>query len=87
MGPRFPSDRYRTTGSGQNWALVVPSLDLVMTFNGRTPQSSAASIDTMSLNKLFAAVTDRYVAGDGTICNDGYPPPPPPTSNTPPTAA
>jgi CubicO group peptidase (beta-lactamase class C family) len=66
-GNKFPSDMYRTTGSGQNWALVVPSLDLVLTFNGRTPKSFAAAIDTTSLNKLFAAVTERYVACDGTV--------------------
>ena len=70
-GPKFPRDMYRTTGSGQNWALVVPSLDLVMTFSGRTPKSYATAIDTTSLNKLFAAVTERYVACDGTVFNAG----------------
>ena len=65
--------------------LVVPSLDMVLTFTGRTPKSLANAIDTVSLKKLFAAVTDRYVACDGTVINDN--PPPPPPSNSPPSAA
>ena len=81
-GNKFPSDMYRTTGSGQNWALVVPSLDLVLTFNGRTPKSQATAIDSTSLNRLFAAVTERYVGCDGTVFNDA-----PPPSNAPPSAA
>jgi PKD repeat protein len=81
-GNKFPSDMYRTAGSGQNWALVVPSLDLVLTFTGRTPTSYATAIDTTSLNKLFAAVTERYVACDGTVFNDT-----PPPSNAPPSAS
>jgi PKD repeat protein/CubicO group peptidase (beta-lactamase class C family) len=84
-GNKFPSDMYRTTGSGQNWVLVVPSLDMVLTFTGRTPKSLANAIDTLSLKKLFAAVTDRYVACDGTVINAN--PPPPPPSNSPPSAA
>ena len=69
-GAKYPSDMYRTTGSGQNWALVVPSLDLVVTFDGRTPATLAAQVDTASLSRLFAAVTERYVACDGTIVHD-----------------
>ena len=80
-GAKYPSDMYRTTGSGQNWALVVPSLDLLLTFNGRTPKTQATPIEINSLAKLFAAVTERYVACDGTIVPDD-----PPPSNTPPTA-
>ena len=72
---------YRTTGSGQNWALVVPSLDLLLTFNGRTPKTQATSIEINSLAKLFAAVTERYVACDGTVVNET-----PPPSNDPPSA-
>jgi CubicO group peptidase (beta-lactamase class C family) len=81
-GSKYPSDMYRTTGSGQNWVLVVPSLDLVVTFNGRTPSALAAEIESVSLTRLFAAVTDRYVACDGTVFNDT-----PPTGNTPPAAS
>jgi len=81
-GNKYPSDLYRTTGSGQNWVLVVPSLDLILAFNGRTPSSRATEIDTTSLKKLFAAVTERYVACDGTVFNDT-----PPPSNTPPVAS
>jgi CubicO group peptidase (beta-lactamase class C family) len=81
-GNKFPADMYRTTGSGQNWALVVPSLDLVLTFNGRTPTSRSADIDTTSLNLLFAAVTEPYVTCDGTVVNDT-----PPPSNAPPSAS
>jgi CubicO group peptidase (beta-lactamase class C family) len=79
-GAKYPADMYRTTGSGQNWALVVPSLDLLLTFNGRTPSALATEIEVSSLEKLFAAVTARYVACDGTIVNDT-------PSNQPPAAA
>jgi hypothetical protein len=60
---------YRTTGSGQNWVLVVPSLDLLLTYNGRTPASRKAEIDRESLKRLFAAVTQRYVTCDGRVVN------------------
>jgi beta-lactamase family protein len=70
-GAKYPADLYRTTGSGQNWVLVVPSLDLLLTFNGRTPASRKAEIDRESLKRLFAAVTERYVACDGTVINGG----------------
>ena len=51
--------------------LVVPSLDLLLTFNGRTPDSKRAEVDRESLERLFAAVTERYVACDGTVVNGG----------------
>lgn len=70
-GAKYPADMYRTTGSGLNWILVVPSLDLLLTFNGRTPKSKADEVDRVSLQRLFAAVTERYVACDGTIVNGG----------------
>jgi PKD repeat protein len=73
-GSKYPADLYRTTGSGQNWVVVVPSLDLVATFNGRTPNSLAAEVDSASLSRLFAAVTEPYVACDGTLVNDDIPP-------------
>ena len=69
-GARYPADMYRTAGSGQNWALVVPSLDMMLTFNGRTPGRLAAEIEVNTLEKLFAAVTERYVACDGTVVNE-----------------
>lgn len=69
-GARYPADMYRTAGSGQNWALVVPSLDMMLTFNGRTPGRMAAEIEVGSLERLFAAVTERYVACDGSVVND-----------------
>jgi CubicO group peptidase (beta-lactamase class C family) len=68
-GAKYPADLYRTTGSGENWVLVVPSLDLILSFNGRTPRSKRAEIDRESLQRLFAAVTERYVACDGTVVN------------------
>ena len=70
-GAKYPADLYRTSGSGQNWVLVVPSLDLLLTYNGRTPASRKAEIDRESLKRLFAAVDERYVACDGTVVNDG----------------
>jgi hypothetical protein len=51
--------------------LVVPSLDLLLTYNGRTPASRKAEIDRESLKRLFAAVDERYVACDGTVVSDG----------------
>ena len=69
-GSKYPKDLYRTTGSGLNWVLVVPSLDLLLTFNGRTPASKKAEVDRVSLDRLFAAVKERYVACDGTVMND-----------------
>ena len=68
-GKKYPADLYRTTGSGLNWVLVVPSLDLLLSFNGRTPESKRAEVDRVSLERLFAAVTERYVACDGSIVN------------------
>jgi hypothetical protein len=68
-GAKYPADLYRTTGSGMNWVLAVPSLDLLLTFNGRTPSSKGAEVDRVSLERLFAAVTERYVACDGTVVN------------------
>ncbi|HUR95870.1 MAG TPA: serine hydrolase [Gemmatimonadales bacterium] len=70
-GAKYPADLYRTTGSGLNWILVAPSLDLVVTFSGRTPESRRAEVDRESLQRLFAAVTTRYVACDGTVMNGG----------------
>ena len=70
-GRDYPADLYRTTGSGQNWVLVVPSLDLLLTYNGRTPASRKAEIDRVSLERLFAAVTERYVTCDGRVVNGG----------------
>ena len=40
-GTQYPADLYRTTGSGQNWVLVVPSLDLLLSYNGRTGLAQA----------------------------------------------
>ena len=70
-GAKYPADLYRTTGSGQNWVLVVPSLDLLLTYNGRTPASRKAEIDRESLRRLFGAVLERYVACDGSVVNGG----------------
>lgn len=70
-GAKYPADLYRTTGSGQNWVLVVPSLDLLLTYNGRTPASRKAAIDRESLARLFASVRERYVACDGSVVNGG----------------
>lgn len=70
-GAKYPADMYRTIGSGQNWVLVVPSLDLLLTFNGRTPKSKAAEVDREAPARLFQAITQRYLACDGTTVNGG----------------
>ena len=68
-GTQYPPDLYRTTGSGQNWVPVVPSLDLLLTFNGRTPASRKLEIEQQSLARLFASVTEPYLSCDGTLVN------------------
>jgi hypothetical protein len=40
-------------------------------FNGCTPASKREEIDRTSLERLFGAVTERYVACDGTVVNGG----------------
>ena len=52
-------------------AVRLPSLDLLLTFNGRTPRSKSAEVERESLKRLFAAVTERYVACNGTVVNGG----------------
>jgi CubicO group peptidase (beta-lactamase class C family) len=68
-GSQYPKDMYRTVGSGLNWVLVVPSLDLIATLNGRTPNSLANTVGEAFLQKLFAAVTQEYVTCDGRVVN------------------
>jgi CubicO group peptidase (beta-lactamase class C family) len=72
-GAAYPTDLYSTIGSGFNRAIIVPSLDLVFTFNGRTPSAIQAEVTRNLLQKLFASVTDRYVTCDGRVINN--PPP------------
>jgi CubicO group peptidase (beta-lactamase class C family) len=68
-GRQYPKDLYRTVGSGLNWTLVVPSLDLIATLNGRTPNSLTDEVTEKFLEKLFAAVTQPYVTCDGRTIN------------------
>ena len=59
----------RTVGSGLNWTLIVPSLDLVATLNGRTPNSMNDAVSAAFTQNLFAAVTQEYVTCDGQVVN------------------
>jgi CubicO group peptidase (beta-lactamase class C family) len=68
-GRQYPKDLYRTVGSGLNWTLIVPSLDLIATLNGRTPNSLTDEVTKKFLEKLFAAVTQPYVTCDGRTIN------------------
>jgi hypothetical protein len=68
-GNQYPKDMYRIVGSGVNLAWVVPSLDLVATFNGRTPNKLRDEVSRTFLQKLFASVTDQYVTCDGRVIN------------------
>jgi CubicO group peptidase (beta-lactamase class C family) len=69
-GPAYPADMYLTTGSGINRMVIVPSLDLVATINGRLKWSKNAEVTRNYLVKLFAAVRDQYVTCDGRVVNE-----------------
>jgi CubicO group peptidase (beta-lactamase class C family) len=68
-GSQYPKDVYRIVGSGVNLALVVPSLDLLVTLNGRTPSSLRDEVTGILLQKLFAAVTQQYQTCNGQTIN------------------
>jgi hypothetical protein len=68
-GNQYPKDMYRIVGSGVNLAWIVPSLDLVATYNGRTPNKLRDEVSRTFLQKLFASVTDQYVSCDGRVMN------------------
>jgi CubicO group peptidase (beta-lactamase class C family) len=68
-GAQYPKDLYRLVGSGVNLAFVVPSLDLVATLNGRTPNNLRDEVTRKFLEKLFASVTQQYVTCDGRTVN------------------
>jgi CubicO group peptidase (beta-lactamase class C family) len=68
-GKQYPKDMYRIIGSGVNIAFVVPSLDLVATLNGRTPNSLRDEVTGTFLQKLFASVTQQYITCDGRVVN------------------
>jgi len=69
FGPQYPKDLYRIVGSGVNLGFVVPSLDLVATFNGRTPTSMRDEVTAKFLQYLFAGVKQTYVTCDGRTIN------------------
>jgi CubicO group peptidase (beta-lactamase class C family) len=66
-GAAYPKDMCLTAGSGINKMVVVPSLDLVATINGRLRTSMDAEVTRNFLAKLFAAVTGSYVTCDGRL--------------------
>lgn len=68
-GKQYPKDMYRLTGSGINIAFIVPSLDLVATLNGRTPNALRNEVTANFLQKLFASVTQQYLTCDGRMVN------------------
>ena len=68
-GAQYPKDMYRIIGSGINIAFVVPSLDLVATLNGRTPNALRSEVTAEFLRRLFASVTQTYVGCDGRVVN------------------
>jgi CubicO group peptidase (beta-lactamase class C family) len=68
-GAAYPKDMYRIIGSGVNLAFVIPSLDLVATLNGRTPNSLRNQVTDEFLRRLFASVTQQYVTCDGRVMN------------------
>jgi CubicO group peptidase (beta-lactamase class C family) len=68
-GTQYPKDLYRLIGSGINLAFVVPSLDLLATLNGRTPNALRDEVSRTFLQKLFAGVTEEYITCDGRVIN------------------
>lgn len=68
-GLDYPADLYSTVGSGFNRAIVVPSLDLLVTVNGRSPNRMADEIGREVLARLFASVLDPYTTCDGRPVN------------------
>jgi PKD repeat protein/CubicO group peptidase (beta-lactamase class C family) len=77
-GAQYPKDLYRLVGSGVNLGFIVPSLDLIATFNGRTPNTMRDTVTGVILQKLFAAVAQQYRTCDGRTIDPPPPPPPPP---------
>ena len=66
--------------SGTKWAAAGNGLMGARDFSccaratgtdGRTPASRRVEINRESLERFFDAVTDRYVACDGTVVNGG----------------
>ena len=70
-GTAYPKDTYRIIGSGINLAFVIPSLDLVATLNGRTPNALRDQVTAEFLRRLFASITQQYVTCDGQVMNGG----------------
>ena len=64
---------YRIIGSGVNLAFVIPSLDLVATLNGRTPNALRDQVTAEFLRRLFGSITQQYVTCDGQVVNGGPP--------------
>jgi CubicO group peptidase (beta-lactamase class C family) len=77
-GTQYPKDLYRIIGSGVNIGFIVPSLDLIATFNGRTPNKLRDEVVRVFLQKLFAGVTQTYTSCDGRIITPAPPLEPPP---------
>ncbi len=72
-GTAYPKDMYRIIGSGVNLAFVIPSLDLVATLNGRTPNALRDQVTAEFLRRLFGSITQQYVTCDGQVVNGGPP--------------
>lgn len=70
-GRDYPADLYSTVGSGFNRAIVVPSLDLLLTVNGRAPTDLAPQMTVGVLDRLFASVLEPYTTCDGRVMNPG----------------
>jgi CubicO group peptidase (beta-lactamase class C family) len=68
-GRDYPTDLYSTVGSGFNRAIVVPSLDLLLTVNGRAPTELAPQMTVGVLDRLFASVLEPYTTCDGRVMN------------------
>jgi CubicO group peptidase (beta-lactamase class C family) len=59
FGRQYPKDMFRISGSGLNWAFIVPSLDLVALRTSRASNAIWDEVEKEFLRKLFAAVLNR----------------------------
>jgi CubicO group peptidase (beta-lactamase class C family) len=56
FGGQYPLDMFRISGSGLNWAFIIPSLDLIALRTGRADNQTWGEVERRFLKMLFDAV-------------------------------